>query len=174
MAGRAPRRVPARAAAPPTARFAVVAARFHEAISKKLVDGALGALGEHRVAAEAVEVHWVPGTFELPQAALALATSGRYAALVCVGVVIRGATPHFEHLSREAAAGIRQVALSTGVPVTFGVITALSEAQAWERAGGAVGNRGEDAALAALEMVDFLARVRSGARSSPRRRTPRG
>ena len=166
MAGRAPRapdRVGARAGRRRT-RFAVVAARFHEAISKKLVDGAVAALDARGVRGDRVEVHWVPGSFELPQAALMLARSRRYAGIACVGVVIRGGTPHFEHISRETAAGIRQVALETGVPVTFGVITALTEEQAWERAGGAVGHRGEEAALAALEMAEWLARVRRGAR----------
>jgi 6,7-dimethyl-8-ribityllumazine synthase len=146
----------------------VVAARFHEAISKRLVDGAVGVLTAHGVPADRVEVHWVPGSFELPQAALALARTRRFAAIACVGVVIRGGTPHFEHVCREAAAGIRQVALATGVPVTFGVVTALTEEQAWERAGGAVANRGEEAALAALEMAGWLAAVRRPARRGAR------
>ena len=169
MAGRAPRRsdTAAPAALPPRARFAVVAARFNEPITKKLVDGALSALAHRGVGADAVEVHWVPGSFELAPAALALARTGRYAALVCVGVVIRGGTPHFEHISRETAAGVREVSLTTGVPATFGVITALTEEQAWERAGGPVGNRGEEAAEAAVEMASFLARV--GARGKRRR-----
>ncbi|HUG35573.1 MAG TPA: 6,7-dimethyl-8-ribityllumazine synthase [Candidatus Limnocylindrales bacterium] len=173
MAGRAPLTSSPGGAVPAPARFAVIAARFNEAISKKLVDGAVGAFAERGVATSAVEVHWVPGSFELPIAALALARTRRYAALVCVGVVIRGATPHFEHVTREAAAGIRQVGLTTGVPVAFGLITALDEGQAWERAGGAVGNRGEEAALAAHEMVGFLARAKAN-RRSPRRRGRRG
>ncbi len=159
MAGPAPR---SRRPRPPRSgrgRFAIVAARFNERITKRLVDGAQAALTAGGVPAEAVEVHWVPGSFELPLAAAVLARSRRYAAIVCVGVVIRGATPHFEHVAREAAAGIRQVALETGVPVTFGVITALDEEQAWQRAGGEVANRGTEAAEAALEMVDFVRRV---------------
>jgi 6,7-dimethyl-8-ribityllumazine synthase len=135
-----------------------VAARFHEPISKKLVDGALHAFAAAHVPAGDVEVHWVPGSFELPQAAAYLARTGRYAAIVCVGVIIRGQTPHFEHIAREAAAGIREVGLVTGVPTTFGVITALSEEQAWERAGGEVGNRGQEAAEAAIEMAAFVRR----------------
>jgi 6,7-dimethyl-8-ribityllumazine synthase len=102
-------------------------------------------------------VHWVPGCFELPLAALALARTGRYAGVACVGAVIRGGTPHWEHVTREAATGIREAGLLTGVPVTFGVVTALDEEQAWERAGGKVGHRGEEAALAAHEMAAFLA-----------------
>jgi 6,7-dimethyl-8-ribityllumazine synthase len=141
-------------------RFAVVAARFNEPITAKLVEGAVRVFAAADLAGDAVEVHWVPGSFELPQAAAHLATSRRYAGIVCVGVVIRGETPHFEHVAREAAAGIRQVGLMSGVPVTFGVITALSEEQAWDRAGGKVGNRGEEAAEAALEMSGFVAAVR--------------
>ena len=158
MAGRAPAARP-RAGVPggsTTARFAVVAARFNEAISKKLADGAVAALEGQGVPAARVDVHWVPGSFELPQAANHLASSGRYSGIVCVGVVIRGQTPHFEYVAREAAAGIRHVALTTGVPTTFGVITALSEEQAWARAGGDVGNRGEEAAEAALQMAEWI------------------
>jgi len=159
MAGRAPaprsRRSRAR-----RARFAIVAARFNEPIVKKLVDGAVRAYAARGVTADGVDVHWVPGSFELPLAAQYLAASGRYAGIACVGVVIRGETPHFEHVAREAAAGIRSVALTTGIPVTFGVITALTEDQAWARAGGDVANRGSEAAHAALEMAQFLAEFR--------------
>ncbi len=116
-----------------------------------------------------VEVVWVPGSFELPQAALYLARTGRFRALVCVGVVIKGQTPHFEHVAREAASGISRVALTTGVPAAFGVVTALSEEQALDRAGGRVGNRGEEAALAAIEMAELF---RRGVRAT--RRGPRG
>ncbi|HKB25328.1 MAG TPA: 6,7-dimethyl-8-ribityllumazine synthase [Methylomirabilota bacterium] len=159
MAGRAPEARRPRAARR-SQRFAIVAARFNERITKRLVDGARSAFAEAGFDTERVEVHWVPGSFELPQAASLLAATRRYAGIVCVGVVIRGQTPHFEHIAREAAAGIRQVALSTGVPATFGVITALSEEQAWDRAGGEVGNRGEEAAAAALEMAKWIEDVR--------------
>jgi len=167
MAGRAPKvhrlRPPGR-----RSRFAVVAARFNERMSQRLVEGALEAFRAAGVAGDAVEVHWVPGSFELPQAAGHLALTGRYAGIVCVGVVIRGQTPHFEHVAREAAAGIRHVALTTGVPVGFGVVTALSEEQAWSRAGGEVGNRGEEAAEAAIEMAEWIRRLRKDrARRSP-------
>ncbi|MGH7389216.1 MAG: 6,7-dimethyl-8-ribityllumazine synthase [Candidatus Rokuibacteriota bacterium] len=170
MAGRAP--APRRPTPHDGARFAVVAGRFNERIVKRLVDGALHTFAEAGLPAQAVETHWVPGSFELPQAAALLAATGRYAAIACVGVVVRGQTPHFEHVAREAAAGIRHVALATGVPVTFGVVTALSEEQAWERAGGAVGNRGEEAADAALEMAHFVRRIspRGGPAKAPRRR----
>ena len=167
MAGRAPaaRSRPARGR---RARFAVVAARFNEPIVKHLVDGALRAFAAGGVEAGGIDVYWVPGSFELPLAAQHLAASRRYAGIACVGVIIRGETPHFEHVAREAAAGIRSVALETGIPVTFGVITALTEDQAWARAGGDVANRGSEAAQAALEMSHFLAdepRARSGKRT---------
>ena len=154
MAGIAPKRSVAAAAR--GQRFAVVAARFNEPISKKLLDGAVAALATHGVSGDLVEVHWVPGSFELPQAALTLARSRRFAGVVCVGVVIKGATPHYDVVWSVAAHGIARAGLDTGVPVTFGVITALTEEQAWERAGGVVGNRGEEAALAALEMAGWL------------------
>jgi 6,7-dimethyl-8-ribityllumazine synthase len=161
MAGRAPR--PAKRDRPVRAgrrgRFAVVAARFNEHITKRLVSGALRALGSAGLPDDAVEVHWVPGSFELPQAASRLARTGRYAGIVCVGCVIKGQTPHFDFVAGQAAAGIQRVALDTGVPATFGLITALTEEQALARSGGEVGNRGEEAAEAALEMAAFMQNV---------------
>jgi 6,7-dimethyl-8-ribityllumazine synthase len=139
-----------------------VAARFNEPVVKKLVDGALEALAAGGVGASAVDLHWVPGSFELPLAAHHLARSRRYAGIVCVGCVIKGETPHFDFVAGEAAAGLREVSLATGVPVTFGVITALTEEQAWARAGGAVGNRGAEAADAAMEMADFVSALHGG------------
>jgi 6,7-dimethyl-8-ribityllumazine synthase len=169
MAGRAPKlRRAARSAGP--LRVAIVAARFNERITQRLVAGALGALRAARLGPDAIEVHWVPGSFELPQAAGHLAATGRYSGIVCVGVVIRGQTPHFEHIAREAAAGIRQVALDSGVPAGFGVITALTEEQAWARAGGEVGNRGEEAAEAVLEMAEWVQSLRNGRPSADRSR----
>jgi len=138
----------------------LIAGRFNEPIVKRLVSGALRALTTAGVAEDAVDVHWVPGSFELPQAAQHLARGGRYAAIVCVGCVIKGQTPHFDFVAGQAAAGIQRVALDTGVPATFGVITALSEDQALERSGGEVGNRGEEAAHAALEMAAFVQNAR--------------
>jgi len=154
------------------ARFAVVAARFNERISKRLLAGAMQALSSAGVIDEAVEVHWVPGSFELPQAAALLARTGRYAAIVCVGCVIKGETPHFDFVAGQAAAGIQLVAVATGVPATFGVITALTEAQALARSGGEVGNRGQEAAEAALEMAAFVRA--QGAQESPLRRKSGG
>jgi 6,7-dimethyl-8-ribityllumazine synthase len=174
MAGSAPqRRLQEKSArgvdGAPRGRFAVVAARFNEAISKTLADGAASALEAGGVAGDRVELHWVPGSFELPQAAMALARTGKYAGIVCVGVVIRGETPHFGYIAAEAAHGLSRVGLETGVPVGFGVITSLTEAQAWERAGGAVGHRGEEAARAVLEMAAWMRGLRAG-RAAKRRR----
>jgi 6,7-dimethyl-8-ribityllumazine synthase len=162
MAGRAP--APRHGHVDASARYAVVAARFNEPISRKLVEGALHAFTEAKVAEDHVDVHWVPGSFELPQAAMHLAATGRFAGIVCVGVVIRGQTPHFEHVAREAASGLRHVALTTGVPTGFGVITTLNEEQAWARAGGDVGNRGEEAAAAVIEMAAFVQHVKASNR----------
>ncbi|SRR5712691_1187780 len=166
MAGRAP--APRRGHVDASARYAVVAARFNEPISRRLVEGALHAFAAAKVAEDRVDVHWVPGSFELPQAAMHLAATKRYAGIVCVGVVIRGQTPHFEHVAREAASGLRHVALTTGVPTGFGVITTLDEDQAWARAGGAVGNRGEEAASAVIEMAAFVQQVKQSNRQRRR------
>ena len=141
-------------------KFAIVVSRFNREITDKLLAGAKQAL--ERAGAEGFEVFYVPGAFELPLAAKMLAHTHAFHAVIALGAVIRGETPHFEHVCREAASGIREVGLATGVPVTFGLITALTEAQAWDRAGGKVGNRGEEAALAAIEMVEVLARARGG------------
>jgi 6,7-dimethyl-8-ribityllumazine synthase len=168
MAGRAPT---ARGPHPARrCRFGIVASRFHEEIGERLVEGAREALRRHGVSDKDVLVVWVPGAFEIPQAALAMARRRVADALVCVGCVIRGETPHFEYVAGEAARGIAEVARVTGVPATFGVITAESHEQAVERAGGRVGNRGEEAALAALELVALLQALdgRAG-RHRPRR-----
>jgi len=154
-------------------RVVIVASRFHEAITRALVEGARAALRRHGVRAGDVRVVWVPGAFELPQAAARLAAGGGVDALVCVGCVIRGETPHFDYVAGEAARGISAVGRSTGVPTTFGLITANTMAQAKARAGGAVGNRGEEAALAALELVALFADLGSGRRRRPRRRRAR-
>jgi len=138
-------------------RFALVVARFNEFITSKLVDGALDALIRHGADRENIAQVWVPGSFELPLVAQKLARSGEYAAVICLGCLIRGQTPHFEYLASECAKGIARVSLGTEVPVTFGVITADSLEQAIDRAGTKAGNKGADAALAAVEMVNLLA-----------------
>ena len=166
MAGRAPRPQRRSGSSLAGARFAVIAARFNEKISERLLAGALRALTSAGVPETAVDVQWVPGSFELPQAAALLARTRRYAGIVCVGCVIKGETPHFDFVAGQAAAGIQRVGLDTGVPTTFGVITALTEDQAWARAGGEVGNRGQEAAEAALEMATLVRNLRG--RRSPR------
>jgi 6,7-dimethyl-8-ribityllumazine synthase len=168
MAGPAP--VPTPRLAGRGRRVVIVASRFHETITRALVEGARAALRRHGVRSADVRVVWVPGAFELPQAAARLAAGGGVDALVCVGCVIRGETPHFDYVAGEAARGISAVGRSTGVPTTFGLITANTMAQAKARAGGSVGNRGEEAALAALELVALFANLGSGRRRRARRR----
>ncbi|MDI6632188.1 MAG: 6,7-dimethyl-8-ribityllumazine synthase [Bacillota bacterium] len=139
-------------------RFGIVVGRFNEFITQKLLSGALDALYRHGVADEDVAVAWVPGAFEIPVVAKRLAVSGRYDAVICLGTVIRGATPHFEYVAGEMAKGIARVGVDTGVPVIFGVITADTLEQAIERAGSKAGNKGFSAALSAIEMANLLKR----------------
>ena len=137
-------------------RFGVVVSRFNEFISAKLLGGCLDALERHGAAADAVDVAWTPGSFEIPVVAKRMAESGQYAAVICLGAVIRGATPHFDYIASEAAKGIAQISLATGVPTIFGVITADTIEQAIERAGTKAGNKGADAAASAIEMANLL------------------
>jgi 6,7-dimethyl-8-ribityllumazine synthase len=140
-------------------RFAVVVSRFNVRITKRLLDGAIDCLKKHGVREEDIRVYPCPGAFELPQVANALCSSGSWDAIVCLGAVIRGETPHFEYVSAAAARGIQQVALKHSLPVTFGVLTTDTPRQALERSGGRRGNKGWDAALAAMEMVEVFGRV---------------
>lgn len=140
-------------------RVGVVASRFNEATTRLLVEGALDGL--RRCGVEEVDVAWVPGAFEIPLVAARLARSGRYDALVCVGAVVRGQTPHFEYVAGQSAAGIARAALDSGVPVLYGVVTADDPQQAADRAGGKAGNRGRDSALAAVEMATLLRQLRA-------------
>jgi 6,7-dimethyl-8-ribityllumazine synthase len=139
----------------------IAVSRFNGEITQKLLDGALEALQQLGVAQEAIEVMPVPGAFELPLGAMALARSRRYSAVVALGCVIRGDTPHFEYVSSEAASGIQLASLETGIPVSFGVLTCDTSEQALARAGGEYGNKGAEAARSALEMVESLAQLRS-------------
>jgi 6,7-dimethyl-8-ribityllumazine synthase len=136
-------------------RVAVVVSRFNEFITVRLLEGALDALVRHGTKDADVEVVWVPGAFEIPPVAQKLAASGRFDAVVCLGTIIRGQTPHFDYIAAEAAKGIAQVAMKTGVPVAFGVITSDTLEQAIERAGTKSGNKGADAALIAIEMANL-------------------
>jgi 6,7-dimethyl-8-ribityllumazine synthase len=142
-------------------RIAIVAARFNDHVTKLLLDGALEVLGAHGVPAAAVPVSWVPGAFELPLTAQALASSGECDAVVCVGCVIRGETPHFDYVAGACASGLARVALDTGIPVAFGVLTTDDLGQALARAGGVVGNKGAEAATTAIEMVALLRTLRA-------------
>lgn len=137
-------------------RFGIVVSRFNEFITSKLLAGALDALSRHGVPDDAVTVAWVPGTFEIPLIAKKMAQSGQYDAVIALGCVIRGATPHFEYIAAEAAKGVGMVMLETGVPVMFGILTTDSIEQAVERAGTKAGNKGADAAMGALEMASLL------------------
>ncbi len=137
-------------------RFAVVMSRFNEFITTKLLAGAVEALTSHGCQDSQVTCVQVPGAFELPLVAKKLAESGSYDAVICLGCIIRGETPHFEYIAAEAARGLAQVALSTGVPIVFGVITADTVEQAIDRAGGKGGNKGVEAALVALELTNLL------------------
>lgn len=144
----------------PKGRFAAVVARFNERITSALLAGCRKALAKYEVTEDRLEVHYVPGAFELPATARLLADSGRYAAVICLGCVIRGATDHYVYVAGQAAAGVMQASLSTGVPVIFGVLTTDNEAQALERAGPDEQNKGAEAALAAIEMANLYARIR--------------
>jgi 6,7-dimethyl-8-ribityllumazine synthase len=139
--------------------IAIVVARFHEHVTAKLLDGALGGLRARGVADEAVDVAWVPGAFEIPLVAKRMAETGAYDAVICLGAVVRGQTAHFELVSSEVARGVGEVARRTGVPAIFEVLATETLAQAEDRAGGSHGNRGWDAAEAALEMADLLDRL---------------
>jgi 6,7-dimethyl-8-ribityllumazine synthase len=136
-------------------RVAIVASRFNETISRRLVDGALDCLKRHGVGDDKVMVAWVPGAFELPSAARRIVASGEIDAVVCIGVVIRGETPHFDYVAGGAASGIAQAAAASGIPVIFGVLTTDTTEQAEARAGGKMGNKGFEAALAAIEMANL-------------------
>ncbi|MCU0722259.1 MAG: 6,7-dimethyl-8-ribityllumazine synthase [Planctomycetes bacterium] len=138
-------------------RFGIVVSRFNEFISKKLLEGALDSLVRHGVAEGDIEVYWVPGSFEIPVVAKRAAESGSYEAVICLGAVIRGETPHFDYVASEVSKGIASVALGTGVPVLFGVVTADTLEQAIERAGTKAGNKGAKAAEAAIEMANLFA-----------------
>jgi len=140
-------------------RFGIVISRFNDFITHKLLDGALDTLHRHGVRDEDVEVARVPGAFEIPLIAKKMAATGRYAGIICLGTVIRGATPHFEYIASEVAKGVAHVGLDTGVPVIFGVITADNLEQAIERAGTKAGNKGADAAVAAIEMANLIRAV---------------
>jgi len=145
---------------PPAGRFAIVAGRFNALVTQSLLDGCKDAFVRHGVSAEQLDIAWVPGSFEIPLVARKFAASGRYAAVVCLGCVIRGETAHFDHVAGQAASGVMRAALDTDVPVIFGILTTDSVEQALDRAGLKGGNKGADAAMAAIEMVNLLTRLK--------------
>lgn len=137
-------------------QFALIVSRFNEFITSRLLGGAVDALVRHGAIEDNLTQVWVPGAWEIPLASRRLAQGGQYAAIICLGCVIRGQTPHFEYVATEVSKGIAHVSLETGVPISFGIITADSLEQAVDRAGTKAGNKGADAALAAIEMANLL------------------
>ncbi|MCD4652249.1 MAG: 6,7-dimethyl-8-ribityllumazine synthase [Candidatus Cloacimonetes bacterium] len=135
--------------------FGIIVSRFNELINRKLLDGALDCLNRHSKKEADIEVAWVPGSFEIPLTAKKMVETGKYDAVICLGAVIRGSTPHFEYISAEVSKGIAQVGLQTGIPIIFGVITTDTIEQAIERAGTKIGNKGWDAALSAIELINL-------------------
>ena len=140
-------------------KFGIVVSRFNEFITKKLLDGAQDALLRHGVSEDDIDVAWVPGAFEIPLVAKNLAQSQRYDAVICLGAVVRGTTPHFEYIAAEVTKGIAKVGLDTGLPVSYGIITADNLEQSIERAGTKAGNKGFDAAVDAIEMANLLKEI---------------
>jgi 6,7-dimethyl-8-ribityllumazine synthase len=141
--------------------FAIVVSRFNDFVTHRLLEGALAAFREHGVAAERITTVWVPGAFEIPLAADRLAKSGKFAAVCCLGAVIQGETSHHESINREVSRGVMQAGLESGVPVIFGVLACQSIEHAMDRAGGKFGNKGSDAARAAIEMVDLIKKLQA-------------
>ena len=139
--------------------FAIVATRFNELITRKLLEGAQDSLVRHGVSADDIAIIWVPGAFEIPLVAQKLASSGKYDAVITVGAVIRGSTPHFDYVSSEVSKGVATASMATGVPIIFGVLTTDTIEQAIERAGTKAGNKGADAAVSAIEMVDLMGKL---------------
>ena len=142
--------------------FGIVASRFNDFVVKALLEGAIEAIRRHGGDVGAVDVVWVPGSYEIPVVARELALSGRYDAIVCLGAVIRGATAHFDYVAGGVSGGISNVALETGVPVIFGIITTETIEQAIERAGTKMGNKGFEAAVSAMEMADLMPKLQKG------------
>jgi len=145
--------------APPSGRFAIVAARFNSLVTEALLAGCRDSFIRHGIGDDRIDVAWVPGSFEIPLIARKLAQSGQYAAVVCLGCVIRGATGHYDHVAGQAASGIMNAGLDADIPVIFGVLTTETVEQALDRAGLKAGNKGAEAALAAIEMVNLITKL---------------
>lgn len=144
---------------PPAGRFAIVASRFNVLVTEALLSGCRDTFARHGVSEDRIDIAWVPGSFEIPLIARTLAESGEYTAVICLGCVIRGETGHYDHVAGQAAAGVLQAGLASKVPVIFGILTTDTVEQALNRAGLKAGNKGSDSALAAIEMVNLLARI---------------
>jgi 6,7-dimethyl-8-ribityllumazine synthase len=144
----------------PNGRFAVVAGRFNGLVTEALLSGCKDAFARHGIAEDRIDVAWVPGSFEIPLIARAMAETGKYAAVVCLGCVIRGETSHYDHVAGQAASGVMSASLSTGVPVIFGILTTETVEQALNRSGLKAGNKGAEAAMAAVEMVNLLKAIK--------------
>ena len=140
-------------------KYAIIVSRFNELIGSKLLDGAMDCLMRHDASKDSTDIIWVPGAYEIPLVAKKAAKSGSYDAIICLGAVIRGDTPHFDFVAAETAKGIAQASLETGIPIIFGVITSDSVEQAIDRAGTTAGNRGFDAAMAAIVMSNLIGRI---------------
>lgn len=145
--------------APASARFAIVISRFNEFVTSKLLGGCVDALTRHQAKEDNIEVFWSPGSFEVPLLAQKVAETGRYSAVICLGAVIRGGTDHYQYVASEAAKGVAMASLHTGVPCIFGILTCDTVEQAVDRAGAKSGNKGADAALAAIEMVNLIQQI---------------
>ena len=148
--------------------FGIIVSRYNNFITQRLLDGAIDGLIRHGVKEEDVDIFWVPGACEIPVAALKAAQSGRYHALICLGAVMRGETPHFDYVSNESAKGIAHVGLSTGIPTIYGVITTETLEQAINRAGAKTGNKGTEAALSAIEMANLSDQIHAGVKTVKR------
>jgi 6,7-dimethyl-8-ribityllumazine synthase len=145
--------------------FGIVVSRFNNFITRRLLDGAIDCLVRHDVKDEDIDIFWVPGSYEIPYAALKVAQNGKYDAVICLGAIIRGETSHFDYIASESAKGIAQVGLSTGIPTIYGVITTETLEQAIDRAGAKAGNKGAEAALSAIEMVSLFDQMHASTKS---------
>lgn len=139
--------------------FAVIVSRFNELIGSKLLGGAMDCLNRHDASGDKIDTYWVPGAYEIPLVAKKVASTGKYDAVICLGAVIRGETPHFDYVAGETAKGIAVAGLETGIPIIFGIVTTDTVEQAVNRAGTTAGNRGFDAALSAIEMANLVAKI---------------
>ena len=143
-------------------RIGIVVARFNQPLTGQLLSGAQDALLRHGVREEDIDIAWVPGSFEIPLAAQRIAAEGRYSAVICLGAIIRGETPHFDYIASQVTSGVAHVGITTGVPTIFGILTTDTTDQAWSRAGLKGGNKGYDAAVSAIEMANLLRKISAG------------